>query len=63
MALAMCLLMSHGRGHSDMGSQLPIPVGAQVFCVRWCSSSGIYYSMATAPSWLQEDVPLGTGKV
>lgn len=63
MALAKCLLMSHGGVHSDRGSQLPIPVDAQVFCFRWHSSSGIYYSMATVPSWQQEDVPLGTEKV
>lgn len=50
MALAKCLLMSHGGGHGDMDSQLHIPVDAQVFCVRWHSSSGICSRTATAPS-------------
>lgn len=63
MALAKCLLMSHGGGHGDMDSQLRIPVDAQVFCLRWHTSSGICSRMATAPSWQQESVPLGTGKV
>lgn len=62
MALAKCLPMSHG-GHSDLASQLCIPLDAQVFCVRWDSSSGICYSMATAHSWQQEGVPIGTGRV